>query len=201
MYGAGRRRLVDTLNLHQGQQVLDIGCGTGLNFPLLQQRVSASGIIVGIDRSNQMLKQARNKALRRGWSNVILIQADATTAAASDVAAEVIHAGGRPLSDVGLATYALSLMENWGQAFRLMWQLTDPQAQLGIVDMQRPTGLSSLWSPLAAAACWLGGADIEAHPWTVLERDCAQLRSASSRGGHLQIRAGVKPPAGGRGGR
>ncbi|MFM9432783.1 class I SAM-dependent methyltransferase, partial [Arthrobacter sp. MP_2.3] len=44
-----------------GQQVLDIGCGTGLNFPLLQQRVGASGTIVGIDRSAEMLHHARRR--------------------------------------------------------------------------------------------------------------------------------------------
>lgn len=61
--------------------------------------------------------------------------------------------------------------------------------------MQRPTGMSAPLSPLARAACWLGGADIEAHPWTAVERDCTEVRADAARGGHLQLRAGVKPSA------
>lgn len=59
-----------------GQQVLDIGCGTGLNFSRMQEGIGGSGTIVGIDSSAQMLGFARRRATRHGWENVILIQAD-----------------------------------------------------------------------------------------------------------------------------
>lgn len=193
VYGAGRRRLIDLISLRDGDQVLDLGCGTGLNFPHLQDRVGPSGAIVGIDSSAQMLAQARTRVQRHGWENVSLIQAEATTMLASDISDEVAHAGGRALSRVGLASYSLSVMDQWDRAWENMWQLTERDAQLGVLDMQRPHGLSTLLSPLARAACRLGGADIDAHPWTGVERDCTDVRSASVRGGHLQVRVGVKP--------
>ncbi|MCH8566268.1 methyltransferase domain-containing protein [Nesterenkonia sp. LB17] len=193
VYGAGRRRLIESLALREGDQVLDLGCGTGLNFGPLQNRVGLRGVIVGIDRSAQMLVQARKRAQRHGWDNVILIQADATTMVAAEVSEEMTQAGGSGLSRVGLATYSLSLMDPWVRAWGNMWQLTEPEAELGVLDMQLPSGVSALLSPLARAACRLGGADIEAHPWAAVERDCADLRSASARGGHLQVRVGVKP--------
>lgn len=34
-----RRIAIDKLKLEGGYTVLDIGCGTGLNFPLLEERV------------------------------------------------------------------------------------------------------------------------------------------------------------------
>ncbi|EXF23900.1 ubiquinone biosynthesis protein, partial [Nesterenkonia sp. AN1] len=95
------------------------------------------------------------------------------------------------LCDAAVATYALSLMERWEGAWENMRRLTTEDARLGVLDMQRPTGLSALLSPLARAACRLGGADIEAHPWTAVERDCAEIRAASVRGGHLQMRVGT----------
>ncbi|MGJ9373237.1 class I SAM-dependent methyltransferase [Nesterenkonia sp. CF4.4] len=193
VYGAGRRRLIESLAVRAGDQALDLGCGTGLNFALLQRRAGPGGVIVGIDRSAQMLAQARKRADRHGWDNVILIRADATTLVPAEISEQITDAGGRALSRVGLATYALSLMDPWERAWEKLWQLTSPDAQLGVLDMQRPTGLSAPLSPLARFACRLGGADIEAHPWTGLERDCAHVRADSARGGHLQVRVGVKP--------
>ncbi|WP_218221849.1 class I SAM-dependent methyltransferase [Nesterenkonia sp. Act20] len=179
------------LELGQGEQVLDIGCGTGMNFPLLQERVGPTGFVIGVDRSASMLAQARRRASREKWDNVILIQADATTMQPAGIAAEVTRAGGRARSDVAMATYALSLMQPWECAWETMRELTTASARLGVLDMQRPTGLSAVFTPLAKAACRLGGADIEAHPWTAVERDCTEIRADSVRGGHLQIRVGT----------
>ena len=192
VYRAGRRLGIDMLGLAPGEQVLDVGCGTGLNFSLLQRKISPGGRIVGIDRSAEMLQQARRRAARRGWNNVILIQADATTMSPADVGARVVAAGGRELSDAALATYALSLMPQWDRAWANMRSMTTTAARLGVVDMQKPTGPYALLAPLAVAACRMGGADIDAHPWTGLERDCAEVDASSARGGHLQIRVGSR---------
>ncbi|MBE0010290.1 MULTISPECIES: class I SAM-dependent methyltransferase [unclassified Arthrobacter] len=190
VYRAGRELGIRRLPLQAGGQVLDVGCGTGLNFSLLQRRVSPGGTIVGIDSSPEMLEQARRRATRNGWTNVILIQADATTLSPADIGSRIAARGGRARSDAALATYSLSLMVHWETAWAAMVRLTTPEASLCIVDMQKPTGFAAVLTPLAQAACWLGGADIDAHPRTGLERDCADVVVSSARGGHLQIRVG-----------
>jgi ubiquinone/menaquinone biosynthesis C-methylase UbiE len=53
-----RRRAVDALRLRPGEAVLDVGCGTGLNFPLLRDAVGARGRLVGIEQSPEMLERA-----------------------------------------------------------------------------------------------------------------------------------------------
>ncbi|WP_255545954.1 MULTISPECIES: class I SAM-dependent methyltransferase [unclassified Nesterenkonia] len=184
--------MIELLELTAGEQVLDLGCGTGMNFPLLQDQVGPGGRIVGIDRSADMLAQARKKATRQGWDNVILIQADATTLDPAKISTQITRAGGEALSEAALTTYALSLMQPWQAAWAHMRKLTVEQARLGVLDMQRPTGPSSVLTPLARVACWMGGADIDAHPWTALERDCTDVRATSVRGGHLQVRVGAK---------
>src|SRR6476661_4174384 len=47
--GAHRHRAVHALGLRPGDSVIDIGCGTGLNFPLIEEAIGPGGQIVGVD--------------------------------------------------------------------------------------------------------------------------------------------------------
>lgn len=195
VYHAGRRLGVDALDPRRGQQVLDVGCGTGLNFPLLQERIGAGGTIVGIDRSAEMLTQAQRRAEARGWHNVILVQADMVLLSPADIRERIQDAGGAAGSDATLATYSLSLMGDWPRAWENMTGLLKPYgARVAVVDLQKPEGSARWLTPLARLACALGGSDITAAPWRSVEEECTQVVRASARGEHLQIRAGVLPP-------
>ena len=59
-----------------GDTVVDLGCGTGLNFKMLQDRVGPTGSITGVDLSDAMLAQARKRVRKSVWKNVSLVQAD-----------------------------------------------------------------------------------------------------------------------------
>ena len=190
VYHAGRVLGIAALAPRPGQQVLDIGCGTGLNFSLLQQRVGASGTIVGIDRSAEMLGQARRRARARGWENVILLQADMVLLDPGAIAARIEERGGAAASDAALATYTLSLMGDWEQAWTNMAGLLSADARAGVVDLQDPVGWARWMTPLARLACALGGSDPTAAPWRAVEERCVDVIRDSARGGHLQIRAG-----------
>ena len=194
VYRAGRTAGIDALGLRPGDQVVDIGCGTGLNFGLVQEVVGSTGTVVGIDTSPRMLDQARRRVRCRGWRNVILLEADATTMVPAGVGARIAGGGGRERSEAVLATYALSLMPDWEHAWQNMLDLSVPGAALCVVDMGDPTGPWSALTPLARLACRLGGADVHAHPWQAVERDCDDVVADSARGGHLQIRAGRRRP-------
>ncbi len=73
-----RRRAVRALGLRPGDSVVDVACGTGLNFALLEEAVGPAGRIVGVDLTDAMLAQAQDRIETNGWSNVSLVQADAT---------------------------------------------------------------------------------------------------------------------------
>lgn len=72
-----RARAAQRLALRPGDRVLEIGCGTGRNFPYLRAAVGASGRIYGVDLSAGMLAKARALCERRRWSNVEITQDDA----------------------------------------------------------------------------------------------------------------------------
>ena len=93
---AQRLRAVQALGLRAGGTVIDMACGTGLNFPLLQKAAGPGGRIVGVDLTDAMLARAQDRIKANGWSNVSLVQADA---AGFDFPAGV---------DAILSTYALT---------------------------------------------------------------------------------------------
>jgi len=70
-----RARAVAALGLRQGETVLDVACGTGVCFPLLEEQVGRSGRIIGVELSPDMLALARRRVEYAGWTNVTLIQA------------------------------------------------------------------------------------------------------------------------------
>jgi ubiquinone/menaquinone biosynthesis C-methylase UbiE len=98
-----RRRAVESLHLRPGDTVVDMACGTGLNFQLLEEAIGADGRIVGVDLTDAMLAQARRRIETNGWSNVSLVQADA---AEFEFPAEV---------DAIVSTYALSQVPECGE--------------------------------------------------------------------------------------
>jgi demethylmenaquinone methyltransferase/2-methoxy-6-polyprenyl-1,4-benzoquinol methylase len=94
--GGQRRRAVQALRLRPGDTVVDMACGTGLNFSLLEKAVGPEGRIIGVDLTDAMLDQARGRIETNSWSNVSLVQADA---AEFDFPGEI---------DAILSTYALT---------------------------------------------------------------------------------------------
>jgi ubiquinone/menaquinone biosynthesis C-methylase UbiE len=84
-----RRRLVDLLPLQPGDIVLDVGCGTGLCFGYLQERIGPGGTIIGVDASSDMLAVASERVDAQGWANVVLVESAVEDA---EVAGPVDHA-------------------------------------------------------------------------------------------------------------
>lgn len=72
-----RRKAVDCLMLKLGDRVLEVGCGTGRNFPYLYAAVGRPGYIYGVDLSAGMLRKADMMRNRNGWNNISLTQGDA----------------------------------------------------------------------------------------------------------------------------
>jgi ubiquinone/menaquinone biosynthesis C-methylase UbiE len=73
-YERYRRQIVDELPVQRGDSVIDVGCGTGLCFPLLQELVGPEGTIVGVDAAPDMLAVAADRVQEAGWSNVVLVE-------------------------------------------------------------------------------------------------------------------------------
>jgi SAM-dependent methyltransferase len=88
-FQAYRQAIVGALSARPGQVVLDVGCGTGLCYRLLLEKVGPQGGIVGIEESPEMAAIARERTAREGWQNVTVVQSgaeDAQIAVTADAA-------------------------------------------------------------------------------------------------------------------
>ena len=179
VYRRGRRAAFDLLALRPGERVLDVGCGTGLDLPLVR---AAGATFVGVDASPQMLGAARRRA--RGWPGATFLVADAASPEVSELPGGV---------DVVVATYALSIMSAWPAAVDRAVALARPGARIAVVDMQPAVSGPSPLRRLADLAMRSGGVDPAARPWTVVEQRCTDVRAASFWGGHVQVRVGTLP--------
>lgn len=74
------REAVERLELEPGQVVLDVACGTGLNFDRIESRIGPEGHLIGLDLSPEMLALARARVEAAGWRNVTLVEAAAEDA-------------------------------------------------------------------------------------------------------------------------
>lgn len=181
VYRVGRVAAMAALGLRPGARVLDLCCGTGLNFPLLQEQIGPAGRLVGVDASPSMLARAQERADRAGWGNVDLVEADVRRLASVMPGADF---------DAVVATYALSIVPGpesvWHQALAVL----RPHGRAAVVDLGLPRGRGVVWWPLARLACWAGGADPHRAPWLMVDRDLAPVAAEGHRAGHVVVRVG-----------
>lgn len=71
-----RLRCIDKLALRPGDVVLDVGCGTGLSFAPLRERVGGGGRVVGVELSPEMARIAQQRVRQARWENVDVVVAD-----------------------------------------------------------------------------------------------------------------------------
>ena len=70
-YLRGRDRLLDEINVHPSESVLEAGCGTARNLIILGRR-QPDAKLFGLDASSAMLETARSKVDAAGVKNITL---------------------------------------------------------------------------------------------------------------------------------
>jgi ubiquinone/menaquinone biosynthesis C-methylase UbiE len=136
---AQRRRAVQALWLRPGGTVVDLACGTGQNFPLIEQAIGPDGRIIGVDLTDAMLAQAQRRIEHDGWSNIRLVQADA---ADYTFPAEV---------DAILSTYALSHVPECGDVIAHGAEALARGGRCVVLDLKAPDNSPRLPAQLGIA--------------------------------------------------
>jgi len=166
-----RRMAVERLDPRPGQTVVELCCGTGINFDLLQRRVGPTGRIIGVDMTRGMLDQARRRVQKRGWKNVELIE--------RDVADFEIPRG----VDRVISTFALSLSPHYAEVIARVQQALPLGGRFALLDLKAPDNAGPLMVRIAAmtARPFAVTPDlVERRAWETVEREfdefsCEQL--------------------------
>jgi demethylmenaquinone methyltransferase/2-methoxy-6-polyprenyl-1,4-benzoquinol methylase len=166
-----RRKAVAALNLKPGDTVLDLACGTGKNFPLLQAAIGPAGRIIGFDFTPEMLAVAEERVARQGWNNVTLIQGDAAALALDEPFDPSTSSGrhwaqGRPV-DAVLCTLGITVIPRWHAAIRRAVAVLKPGGTLVIGDARlsdRP-GMGPVNGVIDRLGRKLAAADLRRRPW------------------------------------
>ena len=148
---AYREHAIAALGVRPGQTVLDLGCGTGRNLPLLAEAVGEGGRVVGLDLSNGALAVARERVA--DLQQVELVHGDALTA---DLGAP----------DRVLATFSLSMMPDPEAVIeRAVGSLSDG-GRISVLDFRIP----NTWPRFVQTAAFALAAPL-GETWEMARRD------------------------------
>lgn len=159
---AYRKRAVAALRLRPGDTVVEIGCGTGLNLPLLRSAVGDTGRVIGVDMTDAMLERALKRVASRRWRNVELTLGDA--------AAYRFPRG----VDAILSTFALTLVPEFDCVIERGARALREGGRWVVADLKLPAGKRR--GPLLSLLLTLSrpfGVTLdlgERHPWESLRR-------------------------------
>lgn len=160
-----RRKAVQRLALEPGETVLEIGCGTGRNLPLLCDAVGDDGRVIGVDASSGMLARAQQWVTNHRGQNVRLLLQDA---------AELTLPG---QVDAVLFSLSYSVLPDRETVLQKTWEALRPDGRLVVMDAGLPA------SPLGRVLGPIGEAIPDAGP-------DSRLLGRSGRSGSLSPRCG-----------
>lgn len=152
-YLLGRDRLVAELDAQPGQQVLDLGCGTGRNLAMTGAQYPGVALY-GLDAAAPMLEIARARLAKAGVS----ARLKRGVAEALDPSSFGVNGG----FDHITISYCLSMVDQPAAAVRAAVAALAPGGTLHVVDFGNMQGLPSWFT--AAMRAWLARFHVHHRP-------------------------------------
>ncbi len=172
-FDAQVRDAIQVALLSRGDRVVVFCCGTGREFAAIQERIGPEGAIVGVDFSAAMLARARQCVEREQWTNVALVQGDAT---------EFVWRGGPPF-DAAVCTLGMSIIPDWPAAWRNLLASVKGGGAVVVGDLLTATGSRALLNPVLAwwTRPYGGSRQGHANARTLFDRMATDLDNVETR--------------------
>ena len=111
-------------DLHEGERVLDLGSGGGIDVLLSARRVGPSGFAYGVDMTDDMLQLARQNAVKAGASNVEFLKGEIENLPLPDAAVNVV-----------ISNCVINLSVDKPAVLAEMFRVLVPGGRIGITDV------------------------------------------------------------------
>lgn len=164
--------------------MVELGCGTGLNFELLRERIGAGGRIIGVDLTPEMLAQAQHRVETQGWPNVELIESSAADYRFPERVDGVI------------STFALTLEPRYAEVIQRATQALQPDRRFVLADLRLPDNWLRVLAPLLmflVRPFAVSMAVAARRPWEAMQKDLADYRYESGFFGFIYVASGIAP--------
>jgi SAM-dependent methyltransferase len=129
--------------LYEGERVLDLGSGGGIDVLLSARRVGPSGFAYGVDMTDEMLTLARANAARAGSQNVEFLRGEIEALPLPDAAVDVV-----------ISNCVINLSTDKPAVLAEMFRVLVPGGRIGIADVVAEDHLSA--ADRAAAGSYVG---------------------------------------------
>jgi len=153
MFRKYKEKVFEVSSLKPGDRVLVYCCGTGLDFPEIENKIGEEGHIAGVDFSPEMLEKAKQRIENHGWNNVELFEADVTAFALDN----------EELFDVGVCTLGLSIIPDFKAAYYSLVSKIREGGEIIIGDMQLASGWYARFNPITIFLAKRFGGSFEGH--------------------------------------
>jgi arsenite methyltransferase len=130
-------------DLHEGEQVLDLGAGGGIDVLLSARRVGPSGFAYGVDMTDDMLVLARANAARAGAANVEFRKGEIEDLPLPDSSVDVV-----------ISNCVINLSTDKPAVLTEMFRVLVPGGRIGISDVVAEDHLTP--ADRAAAGSYVG---------------------------------------------
>ncbi|WP_341224780.1 methyltransferase domain-containing protein [uncultured Arcticibacterium sp.] len=184
-YHEARDYSIKQLQLKEGDTILNLPCGTGQNFEYIQEYINNTGLIIGIDLSDGMLRKAKRKVNQNDWKNIHIIQEDATKVNTTWLATQYDNT---LRADVILCDLGLSGFPAWEKVIDNLYELLAPQGRLVIMDwyLPKPTLRGELIK-------WIGKGEVDRPIYQYLQSKTNDfsVNTSFNRGG-VFVATGIK---------
>jgi arsenite methyltransferase len=130
-------------DLHEGERVLDLGSGGGIDVLLSARRVGPSGFAYGVDMTDEMLELARANATKAGAGNVEFRKGQIEAVPLPDAAVDVV-----------ISNCVINLSTDKPAVLAEMFRVLAPGGRIGVSDVVAEDHLTP--ADRAAAGSYVG---------------------------------------------